>query len=197
MVRIGLGLLFTLVLASVAVVMWGGDPIPPDLPPLSERARPNRARFPGYERAQGFMVHDYLSGGGADFGGQVGYRFRARRGAPVGDTFPLSVEYLVPEVGVLERVEFEVAPADTPLDSDTGWTRLGSASLVEDGGWTVAQLLGVPVDRAMKSIRTTEVRKDGERFRSSRTVPMAPTTLGRVRDEIAMWPVFRWLPDWR
>lgn len=196
-IRVGLAFLGAVLVAAVAVVLWAGDPIPPDLPPLSQRERPDRPRFPNYERAEGFLVHDYLDGGGADVGGTVSYRFHARRGAPVGDTYPLSVEYLVKSTGLLARVEFAVAPADTDMDDEAAWTSLGPATLVEDRGWTVAQVLRVPVHRRMKRLRAREVRKDGASYAIARTVPMAPSTLGRIRDEMAMWPVFRWLPDWR
>ena len=112
-------------------------------------------------------------------------------------SFPLTVIYRVPRPGALAQVEVHVSDdPDTGLE-DPGWRPLGSAPIEAEEGWSVAMLHAPNVAASCASLRVTETRVDGERFRISSSLPQAPTLAGRLYDRVAWWAPFRWLPRLR
>lgn len=189
--RVALIVLVLMIAGSASFVMWAGDPLPPQFQPVKERAAPDKLDWGSYQRAKGLFAPDYVDGRSAVMEGFT-YAMTARRGPRSGPgMYLLSLEYRIPEVGVLERVSFEVS------EDEKTWTPLGDATLVEDRGWTVAQLLDAPVSGRVLLYRATEHRKDGTSWWAARNVPYAPTEVGRLRDRIANLPFFRYLPDLR
>ena len=189
--RVALIVLLLMMAGAASFVMWAGDPLPPQFQPVKERVSPDKIDWRDYEPVKGLFMPDYVDGRGASMEG-FRYEMTARRGPRAGPgAYLLSLEYRVPEVGVLERVSFEVS------EDEKSWTHLGDAALIEDRGWTVAQLLDAPVSGSVLLYRATEHRKDGDTWWAAANVPYAPTEMGRFRDRVANLPFFRYLPDLR
>ena len=185
-------------LASAAVVMWGRDPSPPNLPPMEGREAPTKVHL-GYAGKGGLFSDDYVDGIGVAVNGKPLYHLIVVRGAldRSAGTFPLSLEYAVPGTGDLKSVRVDATSAlSWDLDADV-WQPLGEATVVESGGWTVGRLLQAPTAPSASAYRVTETRKDGKTWSVGRSVPVAPTFFGRVYDRIGSWVPFRWLPDLR
>jgi hypothetical protein len=114
--------------------------------------------------------------------------------------FPLSLRYAVNETGALARVELQVTSHGGWSDtwSEDVWQTIGQATLYEAGGWSVALVDGAEAPASSRAYRVSVTRRDGTREGGfSKSMPTAPTLLGRVYDHIAWWPIFRWLPDLR
>ena len=184
-----LGLL-ALAAAASGITMWGGDPLPPPLETPEARKAPDRVDHGSY-KPKGW-AHDYIGHMGATFGDGFEYKFRTRRGARAGaGRYKLTLEYGINKVGVLKKVSFAVSE-----DNET-WTPVGEGRLVERDGWTLAQVRDVVVSDRIQEVRATETRTDGATWGVRQSAPQAPTVLGRVRDEIAGWPLLKHLPDLR
>jgi hypothetical protein len=201
--RVALVLVGLAVVGAFVLVMFGRDPSPPPgLPPIEGRAGSEQPRME-YRRAKGWFVHDYVDAFGAEMGADGenpwAYRAFAVREAvdPGSGTFPFSIEFAESSVDRVREVRVAVTD-DSDADLSAGdWHDLGTTSLVEKDGWTVARLERARVDTSTTTYRVTAVYRDGTDWSFGRTIPMAPTVVGRVRDRIASWVPFRWLPDLR
>lgn len=113
--------------------------------------------------------------------------------------FPLSLRYALNETGVVEAVDLLVTSDGDWLGNEAAeWEVVAGATLHQGGGWCVATVDIAQAPACACAYRVAVRRTDQEGDGSfSRTMPTAPTFLGRVYDRVAWWPVFRWLPDLR
>ena len=197
-IAIGVGLLaLVLWIAGAALVMFWDDGGPlGELGPQSEGVW----IFPGGYTDSFETI--YWEGGG-DEPPEDAYREskRLQRGPldRAAAEFPLSLRFSArgdPFAAVTLQV---TSDADWPEKGKRAdWLSIGTAMARAEGGWWVATIAEARAPASACGYRVEVIYADREeRGGFAKTLPTAPTFLGRLYDRVAWWPLFRWLPDLR
>ncbi len=115
-------------------------------------------------------------------------------------TFPLSLRYSTNNKIPLREVRLAVSTTGrADLDDAEAWTWIARAKAERRGTQWVAviEAAQAPASANTGSFRAQQILADGSTWSFAKTMPQAPTFLGRVHDTIGHWPLFNWLPALR
>lgn len=115
-------------------------------------------------------------------------------------TFPLSVGYATNNATALRTIRLAVSTAArADLDDAGAWTWIGTAEARAAGDEHVARITEAraPAKANTGMFRIEETLVDGSTWSLAKSMPQAPTLLGRLHDTIGHWPLFSWIPRLR
>lgn len=115
-------------------------------------------------------------------------------------TFPLSLRYVTNNKTPLRKVRLGVSTSSrADLDDADAWTWIGEAEAEQHGAQWVAVIESAPAPAGANTglFRAEETLADGSHWSFCKSMPQAPTVLGRVHDTIGHWPLFSWIPSLR
>ena len=115
-------------------------------------------------------------------------------------SFPLSLRYVTNNKTPLQRVRLGVSTSSrADLDDADEWTWIGAAEAEQHGAYWVATIENAPAPAAANTgmLCAEETLADGSQWSFCKSMPQAPTFLGRVHDTIGHWPLFSWIPQLR